>query len=391
MEPTMKKGRPDFLLLFTVVLLACFGMAMIFSASSALGSVKHDNPWYYTSKQIKFACIGLVAMFVMMNIPIRVWKKTAPYLLLVSIVLLLVVVAAGSSMNGARRWIVVAGFQFQPVEFTKLALIMYISSLISNKGERIQSFKKGLLPILIVVSFISLLIMKQPDFGSVLMLFFICLTVIIIGGVNLRQLGLLFIGISPVMIYLAVSQSYRFKRIASFMNPYEDQQGSGYQLIQSIYALAHGGMTGIGFGRGIQKLFYLPEAHTDFIFAVIGEEFGFIGACMVVLGFFILVVKGFMTALRSDDPFAIMLGTGIVSMIFIQVMLNLGAVTGLLPITGVPLPFISYGGSSLLLCMASTGIILSISRDNYRRRQQQGYGRKGNQKEQSYDHIFAQT
>ncbi|EPY03633.1 cell division protein FtsW, partial [Paenibacillus alvei TS-15] len=181
--------------------------------------------------------------------------------------------------------------------------------------------------------------------------------------------------------YLAFSQSYRLQRIASFMNPYDDQQGSGYQLIQSIYALAHGGVTGTGFGHGIQKLFYLPEAHTDFIFAVIGEEFGFLGSCLVVFVFFVLVVRGFMAALRSDDPFAIMLGTGIVSMIFIQFMLNLGAVTGLLPITGVPLPFVSYGGSSLILCMASTGIILSISRDNYRRQQLQGSGRKGIHKE----------
>lgn len=381
MEPTITRGRPDFLLLLSVVLLVCFGMAMIFSASSALSSLKHEDPWYYTSRQVKFACIGLLGMFVMMNIPIRVWKKTAPYLLLLSVVLLIVVMTAGSSMNGARRWIVVGGFQFQPVEFTKLALIMYIASLISNKGERIRSFKKGLLPILIVVSFISLLIMKQPDFGAVLMLLFICLTVMIVGGVHLRQLGVLFLAALPVLIYLAFSQSYRLQRIASFMNPYDDQQGSGYQLIQSIYALAHGGVTGTGFGHGIQKLFYLPEAHTDFIFAVIGEEFGFLGSCLVVFVFFVLVVRGFMTALRCDDPFAIMLGTGIVSMIFIQFMLNLGAVTGLLPITGVPLPFVSYGGSSLILCMASTGIILSISRDNYRRQQLQGSGRKGNHKE----------
>jgi cell division protein FtsW len=381
MEPTITRGRPDFLLLLSVVLLACFGMAMIFSASSALSSLKHEDPWYYTSRQVKFACIGLLGMFVMMNIPIRVWKKTAPYLLLISVVMLIVVMAVGSSMNGARRWIVVGGFQFQPVEFTKLSLIMYISSLISNKGERIRSFKKGLLPILIVVSFISLLIMKQPDFGAVLMLLFICLTVMIVGGVQMRQLAVLFLAVLPVIIYLAFSQSYRLQRIASFMNPYDDQQGSGYQLIQSIYALAHGGVTGTGFGHGIQKLFYLPEAHTDFIFAVIGEEFGFLGSCLVVFVFFVLVVRGFMAALRSDDPFAIMLGTGIVSMIFIQFMLNLGAVTGLLPITGVPLPFVSYGGSSLILCMASTGIILSISRDNYRRQQLQGSGRKGIHKE----------
>ncbi|GAV16087.1 cell division protein FtsW [Paenibacillus sp. NAIST15-1] len=203
----------------------------------------------------------------------------------------------------------------------------------------------------------------------------------IVGGVHLRQLAVLFLAALPVLIFLAFSQSYRLQRIASFINPYDDQQGSGYQLIQSIYALAHGGITGTGFGHGIQKLFYLPEAHTDFIFAVIGEEFGFLGSSLVVFVFFVLVVRGFMSALTSDDPFAIMLGTGIVSMIFIQFMLNLGAVTGLLPITGVPLPFVSYGGSSLILCMASTGIILSISRDNYRRQQLQGSGRKGIHKE----------
>ncbi|MCY9517789.1 putative lipid II flippase FtsW [Paenibacillus apiarius] len=371
------KGRPDFLLLFLTVLLVCFGLAMIFSASSPIVTLKHENPWYYVSKQSMFAFAGFVIMLFFMSIPFRIWKKAAPFLLLMSLMLLVSVLLGGVNINGAKRWFAVGSFTFQPAEFTKLSIIVYLAALISKKGERIRNFKQGLLPILAVVGFILLLIMLQPDFGTVLLLFFISMTVIVIGGVDLRHLFKLSLGLIPIFIYLAFSKSYRLERIISFLHPFDDQSGSGYQLIQSFYALGHGGFTGTGFGRSVQKLFYLPEAHTDFIFAVIGEEFGFVGTSLLVFVFFLFLWRGFTAAIRSNDPFGVMLGMGIVTMIFIQLMLNLGAVTGSLPITGVPLPFISYGGSSLILCMASTGILLSISRDNNRRRQEQNNNSQG--------------
>ncbi|TBL71039.1 putative lipid II flippase FtsW [Paenibacillus thalictri] len=366
MEGTIR-GRPDFLLLFVTVLLVGFGLVMIFSASSPKALFNHASPWYFVLKQGTFAMIGLFLMFLFMSLPFSVWKKAAPVLLISSLLLLVLVLIGGVNINGAKRWFVVAGFNFQPAEWTKLSLIVYLSALISKKGERIKKFRDGLLPILIIVGSILLLVMKQPDFGTVLILVSISTVILIVGGMAWSHLLLLSTGFAPVMAYLAISQSYRLKRMNSFLNPFDDQTGAGYQLIQSLYALAHGRLTGTGIGGSVQKLFYLPEAHTDFIFAVVGEEIGFAGASLLFIVFYLFIWRGFTAAVRSADPFGAMLGMGIVAMICIQLLLNLGAVTGSLPITGVPLPFISYGGSSLILCMASTGILLSISRDNNRR------------------------
>ncbi len=341
---------------------------MIFSASAPIAMIKHNSPWHYASKQGIFALIGLFVMFFFMNIPYFWWKKAAPILLLCALFMLTLVLIFGTNINGARRWFVLGGFNLQPAEFTKLALIVYLSSMISRKEERIRDFKKGLFPLFITVGILLLLIMKQPDFGTVLILFCIAGTMIFIGGVNLRHIALLSLGLIPLFIYLAVSKSYRLVRIISFVNPIDHSQGAGYQLIQSLYALGHGHITGTGLGKSVQKLFYLPEAHTDFIFAVIGEEFGFLGSLVFLLVFFLFLWRGLKAALKCDNPLEMMLGMGIVIMIGIQFFLNIGAVTGSLPITGVPLPFISYGGSSLILCLASTGILLSISRDNHRRR-----------------------
>ncbi|OPA75216.1 putative lipid II flippase FtsW [Paenibacillus selenitireducens] len=364
------RGRPDFLLLFVTILLVGFGLIMIFSASSPMAMTKHDSPWHYVMKQGVFALIGLFVMLIFMSIPYTYWKKAAPILLLISFCALILVLFAGTNINGARRWFVLSGFNLQPSEFTKLTVIVYMSALVSRKGDQIRDFKRGLLPILLVIGILLLLVLKQPDFGTVLILFFIAATILIIGGVDLRHIFLLSLALIPIFVYLAVSQSYRLQRISSFMNPLDNPQSSGYQLIQSLYALGHGGVTGTGLGQSVQKLFYLPEAHTDFIFAVIGEEFGFVGTLLLIISFFLLIWRGFIAAIRSNEPFGVMLGIGIVMMIFIQFLLNIGAVTGSLPITGVPLPFISYGGSSLILCLASTGILLSISRDNYHRRQE---------------------
>ncbi|MFD0677618.1 MULTISPECIES: putative lipid II flippase FtsW [unclassified Paenibacillus] len=358
-----KRGQLDFLLLIVTVLLVGFGLVMIFSASSPLAIYKYNIPSYYVYKQSLFAIIGLASMFLFIGIPYPFWQKTAPYLLLISLLLLILVLIVGTSVNGARRWFMVSGLTLQPAEFTKLSIIIYLSALISKKGDKTRLFKRGLLPILIVVGLIFLLIMLQPDFGTVLILLFIVGTIILIGGFNWRHLFMLGLGLVPLFIYLAVSKSYRLKRITSYMNPFDNPSDSGYQLVQSLYALGHGGLTGAGLGGSVQKFLYLPEAHTDFIFAVIGEEWGFVGCGLFILVFILFIWRGCLAAVRCHELFGVLLAMGIVAMISIQALLNLGAVTGSLPITGVPLPFISYGGSSLILCMASTGMLLSISRD----------------------------
>jgi len=357
-----QRGRPDFLLLFLTLFLVGTGLIMVYSASAPLAILKHSSSWHFVLKQCLFAIVGAGAMLLFMGLPYTRWKKFAPILLILSLIMLVLVLIMGKDINGAKRWFIIGGFNFQPAEFTKLSIIIYLSTLISRKGERMRMFGKGLMPLLIVIGIILFLVMKQPDFGTMLIMFAISGTIIMVGGADWRHLFLLGLGMLPGIIYIAFSKSYRMDRIASFLDPFDNPSGSGYQLLNSFYALGHGGLTGTGLGRSVQKLFYLPEAHTDFIFAVYGEEFGFIGSLLLLLAFLLFIWRGFLAALRCEDPFGMLLGVGIVMMITVQLLLNLGAVTGSLPITGVPLPFISYGGSSLMLCMASAGILLSISR-----------------------------
>ncbi|MBB6670723.1 putative lipid II flippase FtsW [Cohnella nanjingensis] len=363
------RGRPDFLLLLLTCMLVGFGLTMIFSASTPIAMQKYGSFWFFVHRQALFAVAGLALMFSFMRIPVSFWKKAAPFLILVSLLLLGLVLVFGTKINGARRWFIVAGFNFQPSEFAKFAIIVYLSAMIGKKGERIRSFLRGLLPMLIMVGANLAMIMLQPDFGTVLILFLISGAIVLISGARLGHLIALGLGFIPLLVYLSVSKSYRLKRMNAFVDPFHDASDSGYQLVQSLTALGHGGFTGAGLGRSIQKYFYLPEAHTDFIFAVVGEELGFIGVSGFFLVYFLFLWRAFLAAYRSSEPFAAMLGMGIATMIAIQFLMNVGAVTGSLPVTGVPLPFISYGGTSLLLCMACTGILLGIARDNNRRLQ----------------------
>ena len=362
------RGKPDFLLLFLAISLVGFGVTMVFSASSANALYKYNSMWYFAEKQSIFSLLGLLLMVVLMNVPFRLFIRWSRPLLLGSIIMLILVLIIGVQINGAKRWIGVGSFGIQPTEFVKITVVIFLSALISKKGEKIREFKTGLLPILLLTGIVASLIMLQPDFGSSLILLFISGVLIIMGGANLWHLMKIFLVIAPICIYLAVSKSYRLERITSFVNPWEDSSGTGYQLIQSLFALGHGGLTGAGIGKSIQKLRYLPEAHTDFIFAIMGEELGFVGAILFMLIYALFLIRGFIVAAQSSDLFGLLLGTGIVSMIGIQFLLNIGAVTGCLPITGVPLPLISYGGSSMMVCMAGIGILLSISRERNRLR-----------------------
>ncbi|NWL89921.1 MULTISPECIES: putative lipid II flippase FtsW [unclassified Paenibacillus] len=371
-----RKGRPDFLLLFLTFFLVGFGLIMVFSASYTTAIMRHDFSSYYAMKQGVFAFFGLFLMFVFMLVPLDCWKKASPFLLLVTLLMLAFVLVQSRDVNGARRWVAVGGFTLQPSELAKLTVIVYLATAISRKGEQIRDFRRGLIPVVTVIGLISLLVLKQPDFGTVLILIGMAVTILLVGDAALRHLFLLGLSLISLFSYLAFSKSYRLKRINSFLSPFEDPQGSGYQLIQSLIALGHGGFTGTGIGHSIQKIFYLPEAHTDFILAVIGEELGFVGTSSLIIVFFLFIWRGFRAAFRSNNSFALMLGIGIVMMIFLQFLLNVGAVVGALPITGVPLPFISYGGSSLVLCLASTGILLNISRASYPKHQELGRNSK---------------
>jgi cell division protein FtsW len=308
-----------------------------------------------------------------MNIHYSRLKKMVIPIFLVIIILLILVPFIGYEANGAKSWFRFGPLSLQPAEFAKLGIILYLASLISNKDQKFRDFKKGLLPALCVVGFITMLIMLQPDLGSCMIVLICAAIVISVGGSNLKHIfvlgtGLAAIAVMGVAFLIATTHPqdagyYRVQRLTSFLHPMEHRLDEGWQIVQSLFALGHGGITGAGFGQGIQKLHYLPEAHTDFIFAIIGEELGFIGIALLVLVYLLLIWRGILVSVRCKDTFGTLTGIGIIGMIAFQALINIGGVTSAIPLTGVTLPFISYGGSSILVILISMGILLSISRE----------------------------
>lgn len=361
----MEKGKEvDFTLLFTVVLLVVIGIIMVFSASTASAYYRTGDSYYFLKKQMLWAALGFGAMFVLSNFNYQNYKRLARHILLGAIIFLLTVFipGLGVELNGARRWIMVGGHTVQPSEFAKLAVIIFTASSLSRKGEKIRSFLKGVLPQLIVAGVIFGLIVLQPDFSTGVLVMGIVFVMIFIAGANIAHLlGLTVPGLVMLGILIA-TEEYRMRRWTSFLDPFKDPQGAGYQIIQSLYALGSGGLFGLGLGRSRQKFFYIPLPQNDFIFSIIGEELGFIGTFTVVLLFMLLIWRGIRIAIHAPDLFGSLLATGIVAMIAIQVIMNIAVVTSSMPVTGIPLPFISFGGSSLLFSLSGIGILLNISR-----------------------------
>ncbi|MCQ6560373.1 putative lipid II flippase FtsW [Paenibacillus mendelii] len=371
------RGRPDFLLLVLTLLLVGFGLVMVFSASSNTAVVSKEfnfDALYFTKRQLLFAVVGIGLMFFIMNIPYTAFKKGFILYFIPVVIMLLLVPFIGEVRNGARSWFGIGSFGVQPTEFAKLGLILYLGSLISKKGDKFRDFKKGLLPVFVIVAFICGLIMLQPDLGSCIVIAGCAIIIIIAGGANLKQLFLAGIIISSIVAaWASISMmkdpdawSYRIDRFTAFMDPTGDELGTTYHLSRSLQALGHGGLTGAGFGHSVQKLKYLPYAYSDFIFSVIAEEFGFIGSLLFLLFYLFFLWRGLLVALRCPDSYGTIVGVGIVSLLALQTIINIGGVTGTMPITGVTLPFISHGGSSLLVSLAAMGVLLSISREYYR-------------------------
>ncbi|MDF2669360.1 MAG: stage sporulation protein [Paenibacillus sp.] len=372
MQPT-RRGTPDFLLLLLTFLMVGFGLVMVFSASSAIAISSEEynnNAFYFVKKQAIFAVLGTIGMFFLMNISMtKLRLLLKPYFIIVMIMLVLVPFI-GNEVNGARSWFQFPGFGIQPSEFAKLAVILYLAGLIYRKGDKIKQFRKGLVPSVVIVGVVAFLIMLQPDFGSMFILVLAASLVIVVGGANMKHVlvgvtaAAVFVGIG-LLIYVTSAESlgFRMQRITCYLDPWSDVQGPCYQIVQSMYAFGHGDLTGTGIGQSIQKLHYLPEAHNDFIFAIIGEELGFFGTLVFLLFYLALIWRGLLVALRSTDTFGNLVGIGIVGLIGIQAFINMGGVTGAIPMTGVTLPFISAGGSSLVVMMSSIGILLSISRE----------------------------
>lgn len=368
-----RRGTPDFILLALTFLLVGFGTVMVFSSSSAFAALKYGDSLYLTKRHIMFVGIGIVAMLFIMNIHYQNIKKII-LLLLVTTIALLIYVLFTEPIKDVRRWIQIGGlFSLQPSEVAKLTIILYLAGLIHKKGERFRDFKRGLLPALVAVAFIASLIVIQPDLGTAVILVLCALVVIIVGGANLKHLFVIAsIAVAVFAVFISIyllvaspaSYNYQIGRITSYLDPWANEQSTGWHLIRSLYAFGHGGLTGTGLGQSIQKLHYLPEAYNDFIFAIIGEEFGFIGAALFVITFLGLLWRGLLVSIRCPNRYGSLIGIGIVSMLGFQAFINMGGVIGAIPITGAPLPFISYGGTSLIVCLASVGILLSISREH---------------------------
>lgn len=352
-------------LFISTILLSVFGVIMIYSASYIWAEYKYNNPYKYVINQGIFMIIGIILMIIISKIDYKIYEKYSNKLLFGCLILLVLVLipGIGTVRNGSRSWFGIGSLGIQPSEFTKLALIIFTSKYLVKNKDNMKLFFKGLLPILIVVFLVFGLIMLQPDFGTGTIIVMSIMGLLFVGGMNM---GFLFkgavVGIMGIVGLILIAP-YRLQRILSFLDPWSDPLGSGFQIIQSMYAIGPGGLLGMGFGNSIQKHFYLPEPQTDFIFSIISEEFGFAGVLIISMLFLILIISGFMISRKQIDLFGKFLSFGITFQLAFQTILNLMVVVGLIPVTGVTLPFLSYGGSSLLITLCSMGIILNISRN----------------------------
>jgi cell division protein FtsW len=352
----------DARLLFPVLFLVGIGIVMVYSASSALALKKFGSSYFFIKKQALFALVGLVALVIGRHFPYRGLRLLAYPAIGVTVALLLAVLLSGlgHTVGGATRWLRIGGITLQPSEIARMALILYLAYSMSKKQARIREFSIGFVPHAVVLLMLIVPLMLQPDFGSVVILTLISGIMLFAGGVPLRFLALAGTALLPLGGYLLLSADYRVKRMMSFLDPWEFPASDGYQTIHSLMAFGTGGVWGAGIGKGLQKLFYLPEPHTDFIFSVIGEEFGLIGVTLIVMLYGLIIWRGIAIARRIADPFGALLSFGLTTAIALQVCINMGVTLGLLPTKGLALPFLSYGGTSLVMNMTAVGILMNI-------------------------------
>ncbi|MCF6095893.1 stage V sporulation protein E [Thermovorax subterraneus] len=358
------RNPPDFIIMFVVLVLLCFGIIMVFSSSSVWAYYVHKDSLYFLKRQLVAAFLGLAAMIYFMNYDYWQVKKYEKNILILMYVLLVAVLIPGIGLkiNEARRWIGVGSFTVQPSEIAKLGMVVYLSCTLERKQEDIKSFFKGLLPVLLVTAVTCGLIVIEPHLSAAVLIGMLSMVMLFVAGASIPQmLSLGGAGLFLVVVLIIV-EPYRMVRLLSFMNPWKDIRGSGYNIVQSLYALGAGGLLGVGLGQSRQKFFYLPEPQTDFIFAIIGEELGFLGALFVIFMFTVFIWRGYRAALHAPDLFGKFMATGITSLIALQFLIHVAVVTASMPVTGMPLPFISYGGSSLTITLAEVGILLNISR-----------------------------
>ena len=371
-------SRPsaDGTVLIVAVILTLIGLVMVFSASGVVAGNRFHDAIYFLKRQIAWLLFGFILLQLASRLDYLVWRKLAVPILAVTCVLLVLVLipSIGVAVKGARRWLKLGPISLQPAEMVKLVAVFYVAAYLTNKGERIKEFKAGFLPPLLVVGLLSGLVLLQPDLGTVVVVGVVTLGLLFLGGARLLHLS----GLIPMFLIavglLIWKSPYRLQRLLIFLDPTKDPTGAGFQVNQSFLAFGSGGPFGVGLGAGKQKLYFLPEAHTDFVLALVGEELGLVGTAAIMLLFAILIMKGLQIAGRAQDPFGRHLAYGITLLIGAQAMINAGVATGLLPTKGLTLPLVSYGGSSLLVNLLAIGILLSISRDRQGGRRASDYG-----------------
>jgi cell division protein FtsW len=357
-----RKLKSDQALFSATILLVCLSVVMVYSASAVVAMERYQQPYFFLTKQIMWATIGLALLWVVMKVDYRNYREPVfVWSCLGVVTLCLVAVLFAAPVNSARRWFSVGGLGIQPSELAKLAAIFFIASMLEKRRDRINELGQAVLPIGIVVGVLVGLILLEPDFGTSMSLALIAAVMIFAAGLNYTYILGAMLALIPAVAYIAMGAEYRRRRLLTFLNPWEDPLGDGFQIIQSLIAVGTGGISGRGLMNGVQKLFYLPEPHTDFIFAVISEELGLIGATLVLACFLVITWRGLRVALRAPDRFGSFLAIGLTTMVAMQAFVNMSVVLGLMPTKGIPLPFVSNGGSSLLINLVGMGVLLNVS------------------------------
>ncbi len=345
-----------------MAVLTLTGLVAVYSASFVIGLALFGDSHHFVVRHAMWAALGAVLLLAAMRLDYHVLQRLAAPLMGLSLALLLLTLIMGNEAGGAQRWLTVGGFSLQPAEFTKLSVIIYLAAWLNSRGDNLRSFEHGLLPFIVIISAIGLLLMLQPDLGTTGVIIAITITMFWAAGATIIQMGALLISGGIAVAALTIIEGYRLDRLTAFIGAEADPLGSGFQTLQALVAMGNGGATGLGLGASRGKFFYVPESHTDGVFAILGEELGLVATSAALILFVTLMLKGYQIARRAPDQFGFLLATGVTTWIATQAFVNIGGITRVIPLTGVPLPFLSYGGSALAAVMLAAGVLASVSR-----------------------------
>lgn len=359
-----ERGLLDLPFLALTVLLVIIGVVMMFSSSYARAYAEEGKATYYFARQAIFAVLGIGGMLFVSRVNYQIWRGASFIVLAVSLVFLMLVPIIGTEEGGAKRWIWIGFTSFQPSELTKVAIVMSFASLMSTYREKMQTFRYGVLPFAIILVVVCALLALERHFSGILIILAIGASMMFLGGVQLRWFAIGGVAVAAFAVIYLTTMGYASDRVTAWRDPMSDPSDTGYQILQSLYAIGSGGLMGLGFGKSRQKYLYLPEEHNDYIFPIVCEELGFVGALVIILLFVLLIIRGYWIAMHARDRFGALMAAGLTTHLALQTFLNIGVVTNFLPATGISLPFFSYGGTALLLQLFEMGLILAVSRQN---------------------------